>query len=181
MIARQAFVAVLALVGCAHAAALHGTVLQPPAQAKALSLIDQDGRRFNMSAQRGRVVALFFGFTHCADVCPQTFARLNRAAREAPAANAAVVMVTVDPHRDGPAALRNFIHRNGGAGFALRGSPSELRSAYRAYGIDIEPRHDDIGHTDTIFLIDRSGRLRELLDPTTRVNLIAEDLRTIAS
>ena len=184
MVRSLAFVLVAALtilVGCGPAAALHGTTLQTPRPAPPFTLEDQNGRPLTLESLRGHVVAVFFGFTHCTDVCPETFERLNRAAREVASAKPVVAMITVDPRRDSLTALRTFVLRHGGAGFALTGSQRELRSAYRAYGIAIEPRQGDIGHTDTVFVIDSSGRLRELLDPQTPVNAIAADLRALAT
>jgi cytochrome oxidase Cu insertion factor (SCO1/SenC/PrrC family) len=90
-------------------------------------------------------------------------------------------MVTVDPSRDSGHALQTFFRRVGVEATGLRGSQQALHRVYRAYGVAVKPEKRDIVHTETIFLIDHSGRLRELLDPTTPIDLVAADLRAVAS
>jgi protein SCO1/2 len=176
-------IAALALSACArdHDAALHGTQLLPPKPAAAFTLTDQDGRPFTLAQMRGQAVALYFGFTHCADVCPQTLALLGKARERAGLTprQLRIVMISVDPRRDSPRALRAFFRKIGVQATGLVGSPSEMRRVYHDYGIAVEPQKNDIAHTDTVFLIDAQGRIRELLDPQTALKDVAADLRAI--
>jgi protein SCO1 len=172
---------VLATAACAHRPALHGTALVPPPLAQDFSLSDQYGKPYSLAQSRGHTVALYFGFAHCDDVCPQTLALLGKA-REAAGLtphDARIVMVTVDPARDSAKALQAFIRKVGVQATALRGSPAQLRPIYRAYGVVVKPQKNDIVHTDTIFLIDGKGHIREILDPQTPLNDVAADLRAI--
>jgi protein SCO1/2 len=181
---RTALLAGLLLLGaCAqHAAApLHGTQLAPSQPAAPFTLTDQDGKPFSLAQARGQAVALYFGFTHCKDVCPQTLALLGKARENAhlSPAQQRIVMITVDPAHDSPAALRSFFRRVGVKATGLTGTPAQLQRVYRAYGIAVQPQKRDIVHTDVIFLIDANGRIVETLAPETPVKDIAADLRTV--
>lgn len=174
----------LALTACAAhapAAPLHGMQLVPPEPAANFTLTDQDGRRFAFSQTRGQVVALYFGFTHCKDICPQTLALLGKAREKAhlSPAQARIVMVTVDGRRDSPQALRTFFAKAGIRATGLTGTPAALQRVYKAYGIGFEPQKGDIAHTDTMFLIDREGRIIETLAPEASLKDIAADLRSV--
>ena len=170
------------LAGCsAQSASLHGTVITPARPARAFSLTDQDGRAFSLSSAHGSAVALYFGFTHCKDVCPQTLALLGEARTQSKLTpeQLRIVMVTVDPKRDTDAAFQTFFIRTGVQATGLTGAPAQLRAVYQAYGIAVEPQKHDIAHTDDIFLIGPDGTLRELLDPHTPVDAVAQDLRAV--
>lgn len=175
--------ALAALAACAsHASApLHGMQLDPPHQAATFTLTDQRGERFSLSQARGQVVALYFGFTHCRDICPQTLALLGKARTRAglTPAQARIVMVTVDPRHDSPAALRAFFKKIGVDATGLTGSPQALNAVYRAYGIGVEPQKNDIAHSDAIFVIDPQGRIRETLAPESTLKDVAADLRAV--
>lgn len=174
--------AVLLLTACSgHSAALHGSVLDPPPPAANFTLTDQNGKAFSLSDARGSAVALYFGFTHCMDVCPQTLQLLSRARLRAQLSphQLRIVMVTVDPKSDSPAAFRAFFRRLGVQAVGLTGTQAELQRVYRAYGVAVQPAKHDVGHTDSIFLIDPGGRLRELLDPADGVKAVAKDLDAV--
>jgi protein SCO1/2 len=159
--------ALIALAGCApHAAApLHGTQLVPSAPAANFTLVDQNGHAFSLAQARGQAVALYFGFTQCKDICPQTRAR--------------IVMVSVDPQHDTPAALRSFFRRIGVEATGLTGTRAQLRQVYRAYGVAVQRQKHDIVHSDVIFLIDANGRIVETLPPEIPLKDVAADLRTV--
>lgn len=174
---------IVALAACAsHASApLHGMQLTPPERAKNFELTDQNGEAFSLAQSRGQAVLLYFGFTHCADICPQTLALLGRARADAglTPAQVRIVMVTVDPRRDSPGALRAFFKKIGVDATGLTGTPAALKAVYRAYGIGVEPQKKDIAHSDLIFLIDPQGRIRETLAPESSLKDVAADLRAV--
>ena len=172
----------LGLAACAsNAPALHGTVFSPPRPAPQFTLTDQHGQRFSLAAQRDAAVAVYFGYTHCKDVCPQTLALLGRARSLAGLTpeRLRIVFVTVDPLRDTPAVLSQFLQRTGVRASALTGSAASLAAAYKAYGVDVEAQRREIGHTSAVFLIDPAGRLREVLDSSTPADAVAQDLRAV--
>lgn len=153
----------------------------PPRNAATFTLTDQNGRSFSLAQTRGQAVALYFGFTHCKDVCPQTLARLGKARNMASLAPAQVriVMVSVDPPHDSPAALRAFFKRNGVQATGLTGTPLALRKVYRDYGVFVQPQKGDVVHSDLVFIIDPQGRMRETLAPQAALKDIAADLRAV--
>lgn len=183
---RAAFLlgALFGLTACAgqHEPALHGTVLRPPKLAPPIALTSQTGRPFSLARARGAVVALYFGYTHCTDVCPQTLVHLGTAAaRSGLAAHAVrIVFVSVDPRRDTPAALRAFFAKTGVSATGLTGTRAQLAPVWKAYGVAVEPQGAQIGHSSYIYLIDARGYLREVLDASTPIAAIADDLRAIA-
>ncbi|HEX5725138.1 MAG TPA: SCO family protein [Longimicrobiaceae bacterium] len=158
--------------------AFHGTTYQPPRAAPEFSLTDHDGRPVTLATYRGEPVLLFFGFTHCPDVCPLT---LNRLARVA--GGARILLVTVDPARDTPAALRAYAARFGERVTGLTGEPAALERARAGYGAFAEPAHGGHGmlaHTPVVYGIDRRGVLRVVISESATEAQVADDVRTLA-
>jgi len=92
------------------------------------TLSDQNGRQFTLSHYRGRPVVLFFGYTHCPDVCPTILANLKRArdVLGGKAHDVVVALVTVDPERDTSAELRQFVTVFDPSFLGLRGTRKQL-------------------------------------------------------
>src|SRR5512140_1897668 len=111
-IASVATVAFLAVLWTAtHRPMLHGAVIDPPLAAADIHLRDSNGQDFTLSSMRGKVVLLYFGYTNCPDECPLTMAHLKLAVDQAGAdgQNVRVAMITTDPKRDNPQALKAFL------------------------------------------------------------------------
>jgi protein SCO1 len=135
------------------------------------TLRDDGGTLWSLSQQRGSAVLLTFGFTHCADTCPITVAKLAKIARSyhQPNRPIEVAFVTVDPKRDTVATMRRFVSRFTQPGakdvVGLTGTPSEIARVTSAYHIWTQPlRNGDIAHTAAIVLIDRRGRIAGTFD-----------------
>lgn len=177
-----ALLCTVVLAACASSrVALHGTPLPQPHPAPNFTLRDQHGTPFSLTAQRGRVVLLYFGYTRCKDVCPQTLRLLSRARADAGAASTAeIVMVTVDPRDDTAAAYRRFFRKIKVAAVGLSGTPAQLAAVDKAYGVAVE-RSPHTGHTDFTYVIGPRGNLREVLDPQSSVRAISADLRAISA
>jgi protein SCO1/2 len=161
---------------------LHGMQLAPAPPAADFTLTDQTGKPFGFAqATRGQAVLLYFGFTHCKDVCPQTLALLGKARESAHLvpSQVRIVMVSVDPRHDSPQALQAFFRKVAVRATGLTGTAGQLAPVYKAYGIVVQPQRGDVLHTDTIFLIDRSGRIVETLTPQSSVKDIAADLKSV--
>lgn len=105
-------------------------------------LASHDGRTVSLEDFRGRVVVLFFGFTHCPDVCPMTMASLARAmeALGPRSERVQVLLVTVDPERDTTERLGEYLGRFDPRFLGLRGSEGELRQVAAAYGAFFQAR-----------------------------------------
>jgi len=167
---RSAIVAVaLAVATSAPAAEFKGGVLAPPKAAPNVALDTQDGKSFELTRERGKVVALWFGYTFCPDVCPTTLAELSQARTQLgpDGKRFRIVFVTVDPERDTPARLREYVKAFGGSFTALTGSPEQLAQARKAYGVVAEKRVVAgtaasylIDHSAFVYVIDPGGQLR---------------------
>jgi protein SCO1/2 len=140
---------------------------------------------FRLSDERGKVVVLAFGYSHCPDVCPMTLSRLAEVWKRlgARAAQATGVMVSVDPGRDG--ALGSWV-----AGFDPRLvgvvlGARELAQVRAAYGVTVTPRpagderYYTLDHTSGFFLIDRRGRLRVRHAVEASADAIAGDVERL--
>lgn len=151
------------------------------------TLHDDSGKAWTLSQQRGKAVLLTFGFTHCADTCPATVAKLARVGRSVPEGpqKVEVAFVTVDPHRDTTVVLRRFVARFAQAGAAqvigLTGTPAQIDNVKAAYHVWSAPTAHDIAHTAAIFLIDPEGRIRGVRDdddsPASLSRAVAQMLR----
>jgi len=173
----------LALTACAGgAAALHGTVIDPPRQAAPLEGRDQNGASFALASLRGTPAAVYFGFTRCKDVCPQTLALLQRARERAGlhADEAKIVFVSVDPRHDTPSTMRAYLEHRKLTAIGLVGTPQQAAAAESGYGVAVKPHGDDLLHGDFIYMIDKGGRLRELLHPYSTLADIAADWKALA-
>lgn len=119
-----------------------------PYPAPALELEDLDGEPVNLASFRGRVSVVFFGFTNCPDVCPATLLNLSRAMEELSSRErdrVQVIFVTVDPERDTPDRLREWMQNFDPSFLALRGSQDEVWEVARGWGVHaaIVPRVGD--------------------------------------
>jgi protein SCO1 len=178
---------VLGIVGSAvfsRAPEFHATAYEPPAPAADLTLTDHTGATLSLDALRGTTVLLFFGYTHCPDVCPLTLAQLTTALREAgdAAEDARVLLITVDPARDTPEVLAAYVRNFGPHITGLTGTHEQIRAVMQAYGIHAEPSHGEpgvLGHTSAVFGIDRSGMIRVLLRPDAPAEQLTADVRTL--
>jgi protein SCO1/2 len=159
----------LLLAGSVGAAQFKGGLLTPPRRAADLALTTQDGKEFRLSRERGKVVALWFGYTFCPDVCPTTLAELVQAqqALGKDAGRLRIVLVTVDPERDTPARLREYVKAFGGNFTAVTGPPERLAQARKAYGVVAEKRVVPgtsatylIDHSAFVYVVDPAGQLR---------------------
>jgi len=149
-------------------AALKAGVFDPPRVAPDFVLSGSNGAELKLSAYRGKVVLLGFGFTSCAAVCPITLGTLAQVHKKlgAQAGDLQVVYVTVDPERDDAAKLKKYL-----AAFNLTfvggtGTTAQLAAVRKDYGIAAEKVAGPDGsftHSSFIYLIDRDGRLRALM------------------
>lgn len=155
--------------------------------APAFSLTDQNGRRTALTDFRGRVVIVTFLFTNCTDVCPvlpQMLARVDQLLSEEERRKLAYVGISIDPRRDTPERLREFIKSHGldaSRWTLLTGSVKELTQAANDYGVVVrpDPRLDFV-HNTVFVLIDGKGRLRTefhgLATPTEEIARAARAL-----
>jgi protein SCO1/2 len=146
-----------------------GGTFDPAREAPDFALQGSHGATLKMSQHRGKVVALAFGFTHCAKVCPVTLANLAGVSRQLgkAASDFQVVFVTVDPERDDAERLREYLRLFNPAFLGATGSQEQLVAVRQSYGITVQkeaaldPSNGyQVHHSSSIFLIDRRGKLR---------------------
>lgn len=161
---------------------------EPYPIAEEIELSRFDGSRFRLSETRGSVVLLFFGYTSCPDVCPTTLAELNLALQEIhpdQAEDVTVVFVTVDPERDDPARVQEYVNHFNAGFIGLSGTEPELAEVWNRYGIFREIVDGTsaagylVNHTARVTLIDRQGNLRVSFGFETPVEDIVHDLKLV--
>lgn len=167
---------------------LNGSLIQPPMPATRVdvTLMSTEGP-VRLDEFRGRHTALFFGYTHCPDVCPMTLARMARA-MEVLGPDAAervrVVMITVDPERDTPERMARYARRFNPSFLGLSGERDAIDRVASAYGIFHAKAGSDGGpsggyyvdHTASILVLDPKGRIRMMLGQDLTGEEIAADL-----
>ncbi|HVT63717.1 MAG TPA: SCO family protein [Mycobacteriales bacterium] len=120
---------------------LRGGVLSPPNGEPRIVLTDTGGRRYDVRQRGdGKVTLVYFGYTHCPDVCPTTMADIAQALRESSAdvrRQVGVVFVTVDPHRDRLAVLRRWLDNFSPDFVGLRGTLRQVIAAQRDAGLPV--------------------------------------------
>jgi len=151
--------------------ALKAGVLTPVMAAPALQLTATDGQPLRLERFRGKVVLVAFGFSNCGEVCPITLATLAGARRKLgpdAARDVQVVYVTVDPERDDAARMRKFLGAFDPTFIGGVGTRAEIDVAQASWGISsVKKMNPDgsylIGHSSSIYLIDRAGGLRAVM------------------
>ena len=152
--------------------------------APALSLTDQDGAPFTLG-QPGRPTLVFFGYTHCPDVCPETVGVITQAVTQAGPGPQAL-FVSIDPERDDVAAMQSYFRYLPDWFTGLTGTVGQIRENADRWGVryakvDAEPGETGYGmaHTADVFLVDAAGRLRARFPFGTPAEAIAGFLRTL--
>ncbi len=131
------------------------------------SLVDQRGQPVDQTMFQGHPSALFFGFTHCPEVCPTTMAEMSTwfEALGDEGRNLQAYFVTVDPERDTPEILRDYVSWVSDRITGVTGSPEEIAKIVKAWGVyaaKIPLEGDDytMDHTASVFLLDTKGEFQ---------------------
>jgi protein SCO1/2 len=145
-----------------------------------------DGTNFKLSDLRGKVVLLFFGYTSCPDVCPITMGQLKQAVDELgdEANQVEVLFVTVDPNRDTPQRVQEYVNHFSPSFIGLSGSDADLTKVWNDFGIFREMPGDtsgnyEVGHTARITVIDQRGNMRLSYPFDTPAENIVHDLKLL--
>jgi protein SCO1/2 len=158
-----------------------GTALPRPRPVAAFSLTDHLGAAFTERNLTNAPHLLFFGYTHCPDVCPTTLALLAQLARDPALAQLRTVFITVDPARDTQQVLRLYVDAFGGNMTGARGEAAALDALAGNIGAAylVETTADGgtrVDHTATLFYLDRQGRLAAVFTPPFDLAGLREDL-----
>ena len=185
-----ATVAVLLATMCAVAAdrpTLKAGVFEPPRSAPELSLDASNGGKLALADYRGKVVLLGFGFTSCPEVCPTTLAVLAQARKRlgAQGDQVQVVYVTVDPERDNADRMRAYLRGFDPTFVGGTGKPEQLAAVRKNYGVMAERKplgnSYTVGHSSSVYLIDRHGLLRGMMPYGRLPDDYAHDVRALLS
>jgi protein SCO1/2 len=161
--------------------------VEPYPVASEFELTRADGSQFRLSELRGKVVLLFFGYTSCPDVCPTTMAELRQALEKVGAKSdqVQVVFVTVDPQRDTPERVQEYVNHFNPDFIGLSGSEAELAKVWNDYGIFREIVEGAsaagylVNHTARVTMIDQQGNLRVSFPFDTPVENIVHDVELL--
>ncbi|MCZ7569398.1 MAG: SCO family protein [Ardenticatenaceae bacterium] len=180
----------LVLSGCGPQHTYGGTVVDPPLEVPAFTLVDTAGQPFDLKGAAGQITLVFFGYTNCPDTCPLTMAHLKQAVaqlRPQETERVQVVFVTVDPDRDTPEVVGRFVHGFNPSWVGLTGDPAVLAQARKAYGVYGEPAESghadhaayEVVHTDRVFALTGPGAVRLIWGSDTPPAMLTEDIRAL--
>ena len=148
-------------------------------------LTDHTGKARTLTDFRGKVVAIFFGYTHCPDVCPTTLADMSLALDKLgeDAERVQVLFVTVDPERDNPEFLKQYMPEFNPNFLALYGDMQATEQVTKTFKVRYEKQPTSSGynvdHSAGTFLIDPKGSVRLLAPYGQRSEWLAEDIRLL--
>ena len=140
---------------------------EPSRGAPAFSLDGSNGKKLSLRDYLGKVVILQFGYTSCEEVCPVTLARLTEVYKKlgSAARDVQLIFVTVDPKRDSPERLREYLAAFNPSFLGATGTPDELAAVRKTYGVVAEQvvsRNQALGyevnHSSSLYLVDRQGK-----------------------
>ncbi|MCI0486913.1 MAG: SCO family protein [Blastocatellia bacterium] len=153
------------------------------------TLTDHNGERFRLSDHRGKVVLLFFGYTTCTEACPVTLAKINGVYKRLGEQKKDVltVFVSVDPARDTPQALKQYMEYFLAGAVGLTGEKREIDVVVNQYGARYEIEKTDsalgyhVNHTTDMYVIDREGKVRHRFKHEDKPEEIAAGVRRLIS
>lgn len=162
----------------------HGTVIQSPETSYDFTLTSAKGD-VSLSDFRGKLVLIYFGYTFCPDICPATLANVGQSLRElgAKADDVQLIMISLDPERDTPEKLAEYVTHFHPSFIGVTGTQDELAKIASLYGIFYEKTAgtDNTGyllnHTATLLVIDREGYLKLVFPFGVTVPEIVDDLK----
>lgn len=173
------------LAGCDGGARFKSTDITGAEYGKLLELTDHTGRARKLEDFRGKAVVVFFGFTHCPDVCPTTLADLSQAIKQlGPVAERVqVLFVTVDPERDTQEVLAKYITAFDPRFLGMYGDAAATQRVAKEFKVYYEKRRTggsySVDHSGQSYVIDPQGRLRLFVRHDRIAADLAADLKTL--
>ncbi|MBE0589331.1 MAG: SCO family protein [Hydrogenophaga sp.] len=168
-----------------HATPFKGIDISGAPYGRGFTLIDFNGQSRTLADFSGRVVMLYFGFVQCPDVCPTALTRAAAVKQQlgADAAQLQVIFVTVDPERDTPELLRDYMAAFDPSFMALTGSPEQIKAVadeFRVYYKKVPTGSTyTLDHTALSYLFDREGHIRVVLRHEQTADDYTADIRQL--
>ena len=176
------------LVGCGESRVdFHGKDITGVMEDLSFTLTDENGDTVTESIVDGKAVVLFFGYTHCPDICPAVLARVAQVYRQLQEAGEAdqvqPVFITFDPERDTAEHLNEYLPWFKADIIGLTGSLAEIREVATQYGVvfikDQEEQDYLFTHSDYIYLLDDQGRVRKLYPADFTIDEVVTDAKSL--
>lgn len=181
---------ILVLTACQGAkqpVALFGTDITGADFAGSFSLKDQAGKPRQLSDFKGKIVALFFGYTHCPDVCPTTMSDMANALKlmGKQSDDVQVLFVTLDPERDTQEVLAKYVPAFDARFIGLYGDDAQTAETAKTFKVFYAKQEDKgksgytIDHSAGTYVFDKNGKIRIFLKYGQKPKEIASDLATL--
>jgi protein SCO1 len=176
------------LAGCERSKPVFNSVdITGANYARDFSLTDASGKKRSLGEFRGKVVAVFFGFAQCPDVCPTTLSDFAQIKEKlgADGERLQVIFITVDPQRDTPAILGSYVASFDPSFVGLTGSVDEINATAREFKVFYQKvagkteMSYTIDHTAGSYVFDKDGRVRLFVKHAAGVEAIAADLKQL--
>jgi len=175
------------LQSCQQKIEWHGSDITGMLPDLEFTLTGPENRSLDAKSLRGKSTLVFFGFTHCPDVCPTTLTQLSVAIRQlgAEKERLRVLLISVDPVRDTPTVMKTYTAAFGPWLLGLTGPESTLASMRKDYGVYAAMESSEssgtynVMHTAAVFAFDSQGRARLLITDVNNTDALVSDLRNL--
>jgi protein SCO1/2 len=172
-------------VAFARPYSLHGSEISPAVPAPEIQLARADSSVFDLAGFKSKLVLVFFGYTSCPDVCPTTLANMKRikAGLGEKSTDLVFVFITVDPQRDTPEKVQQYVSGFDPSFIGLSGNEMDLQPIWQAYGVyrQIQDTGSALGylvdHSSRTYLIDQDSNLRLTYAYGTPIDDLVNDIR----
>ncbi len=179
-----AFLAGAAMLVAAVLYVLPGETTRPSSVGGPFRLLDHNGRVVTEANFKGRPFLVFFGFTHCPDICPTALFEMSEVLKRlgSDADKTAALFISVDPERDTPEKLKDYVSSFHPRIYGLTGTPAEIEAvakAYRAYAkkVPLDGGGYTVDHSAIVYLMDKEGRFVAPFNLKRSADQAAADLK----
>lgn len=177
----------LGLAGCKRAVKFQGNDISGTHLGHDMAMVDSTGTLRTLADYKGEVLVMYFGYTHCPDVCPTAMAELAQTMKllKDDARKVQVIMITVDPQRDTGAIMASYVKAFNPSFVGLTGSPDQLRKTAQSFKVYYAkapggtPDTYAMDHSAFFYILDQTGEARVLLDGNAQAKVIASDIRQL--
>jgi len=144
------------------------------------TLTDHNGNDFELTQLQGKIVFIFFGYTHCPDACPTTLSKIGAFYKKmgADADDVATLFISIDPKRDTIDKLKKYMGYFEYGPIGLVGTQKEITAVTNSYKIIAQKRMEGgksgylMDHSTSIFILGRQGKVRQLFNPLENVSTL---------